>query len=437
MRVSRVLLLALLPALVGLAGCGRTPLDGLGSAARSDAEDGGPASDPDAGVRLDGGFAADVGAALDGGVDCRLRAELLGRVPMPSQAEGGPVATWPAGVVVNGGTRRERGAFLLRAGAAPLPLPPELEAVDADDAAALVLRPVGRSRELGLYRFSDGATEWLGALDTDAFWRRGRGRTLDALVGWVSGPNRVELRDRRSGVTTSLRAEGRPEWPTVRGRRALWIERADVLQRLVSFSADDADRGRQVVAELMVGQLTSPLLAGGRALFLADGALRSVGFGPRLPRVVFEGPCGAPAGDGERAVLACGGTSGDRFAGLGERIVVVDPDDSVRVLELGGAFALEPRVDGRTLAWIEYDAPDAICGGGPGLGRVVLVPDLERPERRQVVAPVGAPCLCCGAQWADPALVLGHGYVAWNFAEAPGERGFMGVEARVLSPLCD
>lgn len=430
MGVSRASPLApLLAALVF--GCGRTPLDGLGvPPLRPGVRDGGPLA---AG---DGGLAPDAGLDGDAGVDCRQRAELVASVPMPSQAAGAPVAARAGGVVVNAGTPRAPGALWLSAGAAPVALPPGLEALDADDAAVLVGVRTPRSGELGLHHLDDGRTEWLGDLDPDAYWRRGRGRMLDGLVGWVSGPRRVELRDRRSGVTTSLRAEGRPEWPTVRGRRALWIERADVTQRLVSFSADEADRGRRVLAELAAGELSAPLPVGGRALFLADGALRSVGFGPRLPRVVLDGPCRAPAGDGERAVLACGGTSGDRFAGLGDRIVVVEPDDSVRVLELGGSFALEPRIDGRTVAWIEYDAPDAICGGGPGLGRVVLVPDLERPERREVIARVGAPCLCCGAQWADPALVLGEGYLAWNFAEG-GELGFTAIEARRLSADCD
>lgn len=278
-------------------------------------------------------------------------------------------------------------------------------------------------------------------------------RYLDGeLVAWSQQETQGErvgsvyVHTRMSGETTKLdEIDGRIFAVQVAGGRVAWLA-------LPTFRGGEVSRPR--IKLWRVGSFTEILIDD----FALDLALTRRHLYVQTPEAVWvldlathaaiaTHPlnCSGLTTDGVRAIASCGLPPDSHFPFARDRRahlfdgpeVVVLPSVSADPVTVG-ALALE----GATAAWIE-SAPEAGCVGVQDLGTLVVA-EVDRGGVA-AVATTRIPCLCCGREWAWPAVRVTGDRVAWRYGVPelpdPGEAyydpWFTHVGVGVIGPCQD
>lgn len=125
---------------------------------------------------------------------------------------------------------------------------------------------------------------------------------------------------------------------------------------------------------------------------------------PIRAEIFHPGPCAWLDANATHLVAGCGVSSSSMIPGIATQLEVFDGRTRTTISTSGGAI-LSPQVGDGFLAWLEYRDVSALCSATPGSG-LLMVQDLVAGGAPMALATLDAPCLCCGAFWPEPELIV-------------------------------
>lgn len=171
------------------------------------------------------------------------------------------------------------------------------------------------------------------------------------------------------------------------------------------------------------GQLAMPALQGGRLYYLRDGFLVSQTLEPGAPWTTHSrDPCSSLDVGPSGVIAACGVEPG-AWPLTPAKYLLLHDGRSTSILEFPESrmgYMMLPRIGDGLVAWLDYDDPNALCGGSfeAPAGRVMLAALPRGPAIE--VGPIFAGCFCCGAIWPNPLLQLRDDTLVFNYDAAAG-----------------
>jgi hypothetical protein len=135
---------------------------------------------------------------------------------------------------------------------------------------------------------------------------------------------------------------------------------------------------------------------------------------PTRAEIFHPGPCAWLEANATHLVVGCGGSSSSMIPGISTQLEVYDGRTRTTI-DTGGRPVLSPQLGDGFLAWLEYQDDSALCSATPASGRL-MVQDLVGRGTPTALAGLDAPCLCCGAFWPEPELIVRGDTAVYTYA---------------------
>lgn len=166
-----------------------------------------------------------------------------------------------------------------------------------------------------------------------------------------------------------------------------------------------------------IGPASGPLggvIFGDTAYTLEFGQIVAHPLADPINAEIFHlGPCAWLEASATHLALGCGVSSSGMFPGVAKTLEVFDGRTRTTI-DTGGRAVLSPQLGDGFVAWLEYEDESALCSATPGSGRL-MVQDLAGGSGPTAYARLDAPCLCCGAVWPEPELIVRGDTLVYNY----------------------
>jgi hypothetical protein len=166
-----------------------------------------------------------------------------------------------------------------------------------------------------------------------------------------------------------------------------------------------------------IGPASGPLggvIFGDTAYTLEFGQVVAHPLADPINAEIFDlGPCAWLEANTTHLALGCGVSSSSMFPGVAKTLEVFDGRTRTTI-DTGGRAVLSPQLGDGFVAWLEYADESALCSATPGSGRL-MVQDLRGGGAPTAFATLDAPCLCCGAFWPEPELIVRGDTLVYNY----------------------